>query len=57
MNGAMNGALLENYVISEIKKNYQNTGKESYLYYYRDKDTKEIDLLIEGDGRLYPIEI
>lgn len=43
MNGAMNGALLENYVISEIKKSYQNTGKESYLYYYRDKDTKEID--------------
>lgn len=57
MNGAMNGALLENYVISEIQKSYQNVGKESYLYYYRDKDSKEIDLLIEGDGCLYPIEI
>lgn len=57
LNGAMNGALLENYVISEIQKSYQNVGKESYLYYYRDKDAKEIDLLIEGDGRLYPIEV
>lgn len=57
MNGAMNGALLENYVVSEIQKGYQNTGKEAYLYYYRDKDAKEIDLLMEGDGQLYPIEI
>lgn len=57
MNGAMNGALLENYVISEIQKSFQNVGKEPYLYYYRDKDAKEIDLLMEGDGYLYPIEI
>lgn len=57
MNGAMNGALLENYVVSEIQKSYQNAGKEAYLYYYRDKDAKEIDLLMEGDGQLYPIEI
>lgn len=57
MNGAMNGALLENYVVSEIQKSYQNVGKEPYLYYYRDKDAKEIDLLMEGDGQLYPIEI
>ncbi|RAU91796.1 ATP-binding protein [Paenibacillus sp. YN15] len=57
MNGAMNGALLENYVVSEIQKSYQNTGKEAFLYYYRDKDAKEIDLLMEGDGQLYPIEI
>ena len=57
MNGAMNGALLENYVVSEIQKSYQNVGKEAYLYYYRDKDAKEIDLLMEGDGQLYPIEI
>lgn len=57
MNGAMNGALLENYVVSEIQKSYQNMGKEAFLYYYRDKDAKEIDLLMEGDGQLYPIEI
>lgn len=57
MNGAMNGALLENYTVSEIQKSYQNAGQEPYLYYYRDKDTKEIDLLIEGDGQLHPVEI
>lgn len=57
MNGAMNGALLENYVVGEIQKSYQNEGKEAFLYYYRDKDAKEIDLLIEGDGQLYPVEI
>ncbi len=57
MNGAMNGALLENYTVSEIQKSYQNIGKEPYLYYYRDKDAKEIDLLMEGDGQLHPLEI
>jgi len=57
MNGAMNGALLENYAVSEILKSYQNAGKEPYLYYYRDKDTKEIDLIIEGNGKLHPIEV
>ena len=57
MNGAMNGALLENYVVSEIQKSYQNIGKESDLYYYRDKDAKEIDIVLEHDGVLNPIEI
>jgi len=57
MNGAMSGALLENYVVSEIVKTYQNAAKEPFLYYYRDRDAKEIDLLIEGDGKLSPIEI
>jgi hypothetical protein len=57
MNGAMNGALLENYVVSEIIKSYQNCALEPFLYYYRDRDTREIDLLIESDGKLYPVEI
>jgi len=57
MNGAMNGALLENYTVSEILKSYHYSGKEPFLYYYRDKDTKEIDLILESDGKLSPIEI
>lgn len=57
MSGAMNGALLENYAVSEIMKSYQNAGQEVYLYYYRDKDAREIDLLMEGDGKINPIEI
>ncbi len=55
--GAMNGAILENYVVAEIKKTYMNCGREPYLYYYRDKDMKEIDIVLEHDGVLNPIEI
>lgn len=55
--GAMNGAILENYVVSEVMKSYYNAGKEPYLYYYRDKDAREIDIVIESDGELHPIEI
>lgn len=55
--GAMNGALLENYAVSEIMKGYQNAGREPYLYFYRDRDAKEIDVIIEGDGKLCPLEI
>jgi len=55
--GAMSGALLENYTVSEIMKSYQNCGIEPYLYYYRDRDAKEIDVIIEGDGKLCPLEI
>ncbi len=57
MNGAMSGAILENFVVSEIVKSYQNCGREPFIYYYRDKDTKEIDILLEDSGKLYPIEI
>ena len=55
--GAMNGAILENYVVAEIMKTYLNCGKEPYLYYYRDKDAKEIDIVLEHDGVLNPMEI
>ena len=55
--GAMNGAILENYVVSEIAKTYLNTGREPFLYYYRDKDAREIDIVLEQDGVLNPIEI
>ena len=57
MAGAMNGALLENFTVSEVMKSYQNAGLEPFLYYYRDSDAKEIDLLLEQDGKLYPLEI
>ena len=56
-NGAMNGAILENYVVSEIAKTYLNCGEEPFMYYYRDKDSKEIDIVLEHDGVLNPIEI
>ncbi len=67
-NGAMSGAFFETFVISEILKSYSNRGID-YRYcvsYYRGKDKiregdtlieKEIDLIIEENGILYPIEI
>ena len=57
MNGAMSGAILESFTVSEIIKSYHNCGVEPYIYYYRDKDAKEIDVIMENDGKLYPIEI
>ena len=55
--GAMSGAFMENYVVSEIYKSYLNVGMEPPLYYYRDHDGREIDLVIETDGELHPIEV
>lgn len=57
MNGAINGAILENYAVVELRKTWLNNAKDALLYYYRDKDTREIDLVIEGDGELHPLEI
>ena len=56
-NGAINGAILENYVVAEIRKTYMNCGKECLMWYYRDKDSNEIDLVIESDGELHPLEV
>lgn len=56
-NGAMAGAFFETYVIGEIIKSYYNAGIEPMLFFYRDKEQNEIDLLIMQDGALFPIEI
>lgn len=57
-NGAMAGAFFESFVISEIVKSYYNRGfLDLPLYFYRDRDMNEIDLLIEENGILYPIEM
>jgi len=56
-NGAMNGAIFETYVITEILKSYRHNGLFVNLFFYRDRDNKEIDLLIERNGLFYPIEI
>lgn len=56
-NGAINGAILENYVVSEIIKTYHNAAQDCLLWYYHDKDSNEIDMVIESDGQLHPLEI
>ena len=55
--GAMSGEMLETYVVSEILKSYWHDGKQPNIYYYRDKDKREIDVLLEQDGTFYPVEI
>ena len=55
--GAMAGAILETYVVAEIIKSYINSGRIPNLYYYRDKDQREIDLIIVENGECYPLEI
>jgi predicted AAA+ superfamily ATPase len=55
--GAAAGEIFETYVVSEIIKSYTNAGIEPPLYFYRDKEQNEIDLLIHENGVLYPLEI
>jgi predicted AAA+ superfamily ATPase len=55
--GAMSGAFFESWVFGEIYKSYVNAGRIPPLYYYRDKDKREIDLLLHYDGTLFPIEV
>ena len=57
--GAMGGAFFETYVVSEIIKSFYNNGIEParFIYYYRDIDKKEVDILLVKDGSIYPVEI
>ena len=57
--GALNGAFFETYIISEIVKSFTNNNKDpkKHLYYYRDNNQKEIDLLVINEDCIYPVEI
>jgi predicted AAA+ superfamily ATPase len=55
--GAMNDAIWETFVFSEILKSYKHNGQEPSFYYYRDSNKVEIDLIISQNGILYPVEI
>lgn len=55
--GAMSGALLETWAVSEILKSYWHNGQEAPLTFYRDADQQEVDLIVESADTLYPVEI
>lgn len=55
--GAMAGSLLENYVISEIIKSYWHSGHEAPVWFWRTKEGHEVDLIIEEEGSIFPVEI
>lgn len=57
MDGALSDLMFENFVIIEILKSYRNLGVDPLLSYFRNKDKKEIPLLIRESGKLYPVEI
>ncbi len=53
----MSGAVFETYAVSEIVKSYYNAGKRPPIFYYRDTDQQEIDLILETDNTLHPFEM
>jgi len=55
--GSMSGAMLETWVFSEILKSYLHQGRDPGLFFYRDTDQQEIDVVIESGDTLYPVEI
>ncbi|MBP7868045.1 MAG: DUF4143 domain-containing protein [Acidobacteria bacterium] len=55
--GAMTGAIFESWVFAEILKSYLHNGKRAPLFHFRNRDGEEIDLLIESDGKLHPVEV
>lgn len=55
--GSASGHFFENYVVMELVKGYAYSSSAVSLSYYRDSNAKEIDLLIETDGKLHPLEI
>lgn len=57
MNGAASGHFFENYVVGEFMRNYAYAERGAKLYFYRDSNQKEIDMIIEQDNILHPVEI
>ena len=57
MNGAASGHYYENYVVTELLKNYSYGKAKANLCYYRDSNAKEIDVLVELNGSVHPLEI
>lgn len=55
--GAKSGEMLETFVVSEALKTYWHNGRQPNFSFYRDKEKREIDLIVEDGGLLYPVEI
>ena len=57
MSGPMSGAIFENFIVAEIMKIFHHRGEEPNLYYWRTREGSEVDLIIDADSSLIPIEI
>lgn len=57
MNGAASGHYYENYVVMELVKNYAYAKSKANLSFYRDSNNKEIDVFVEENNLIHPLEI
>jgi predicted AAA+ superfamily ATPase len=57
MNGAASGHFFENYVVTELLRNYAYAQAKANLTYYRDSNAKEIDVFVEENNVIHPLEI
>ena len=55
--GAMRGAIFETHVVAEVLKSWWHRARTPPVYFYRDRDGREIDLVFDVDGKLWPVEI
>jgi len=55
--GNQYGPIFETFVLAEIIKTYLHNGRTPCVFFYRDKEKREIDLILEADGKVYPVEI
>lgn len=55
--GAAGGHFYENYVVMELVKNYAYSKSSAILTFYRDSNAKEIDVFVEENGKVHPLEI
>lgn len=55
--GAAGGHFYENYVVMELVKNYAYSKSPALLSFYRDTNAKEIDVFVEENGKIHPLEI
>ncbi len=55
--GAMAGALFENHVVAQLLASYRHRGLEPPLWFWRDKEGHEVDVLIAEDGKLFAVEV
>lgn len=57
MNGAASGHYFENHVVAELLKSFSYAPSKVNLTYYRDASAKGIDVFVEENGRIHPLEI
>jgi hypothetical protein len=55
--GAMRGAIFETHVVTEVLKSWWHRALDPPIYFYRDRDGREVDLVFDVDGKLWPVEI